>query len=166
MGKIWQHQKDINGCGIACIANLLDVPYYDVKKDFESKFCSTERSTKIFDIVSYLKIYKREYKSKFFNQNVKYELDRESADKFSRIPGSIILIKKNAKYPLGHYLLRTQNGWVDPWYDFPCIDNVTAGIRKKLPGDPWYVLYPVNEGISNAVDACRENLESFPPALL
>ncbi len=138
-----QHQKDLNGCGIACLANLLDKDYDIVKKDFEKKFYTIEKGTKMFDIVNYLKTQKLNYKSKFFNQNKKYKLNKVEADKFSRIPGSITLIAKNEKYPIGHYLLRTKNGWIDPWYDFPSIDNVKVGVRKELPGNPWYVLYPI-----------------------
>jgi hypothetical protein len=141
--KNFQHQKDLNGCGIACLSNLLNKPYDVIKKDFESKFYTIERGTKMFDLVNYLKFHKLEYKSKFFNQNKKYKLNKEEADKFSRITGSITLIIKNEKYPVGHYLLRTKNGWVDPWLDFPSIDKVRAGIRKELPGNPWYVLYPI-----------------------
>lgn len=139
--KKLQHQKDLNGCGIACLANLLDKPYDTVKKDFEKKFYTIERGVKIFDIVNYLKTQKLEYKSKFFNHN---KFNKEEADKFSKIPGSITLIVKNEKYPIGHYLLRIKNGWVDPWFDLPSIDKVRAGVRKELPGDPWYVLYPIS----------------------
>ena len=71
----YQHQKDINGCGIACLANTL--------------------------------------------------------------------ITKSEKYPVGHYLLRTKNGWIDPWHNLPSIDNVQASIRKTLPTNTWYVIYPV-----------------------
>ena len=138
-----QHQKDLNGCGIACLSNLLDKPYDQIKKDFESKFYTIERGVKIFDIVNYLKTHQLEYKSKFFNQNKKYKFNKVEADKFSKIEGSITLIVKSKKYPIGHYLLRVKNGWVDPWYILPSIDDVHVGIRKELPENPWYVLYPV-----------------------
>lgn len=143
----YQHQKDLNGCGIACIANLLDKPYDWVKKDFEKKFYTIEKGIKIFDIVNYLKTHKLEYKSRFFNQNKKHKSNKADAGKFSKIQNSITLIAKNEKYPIGHYLLRTGRGWVDPWYDFPSIHKVRAGIRKTLPADPWYVLYPRVDGL-------------------
>ncbi|MBP6859153.1 MAG: hypothetical protein KBC69_00815 [Candidatus Magasanikbacteria bacterium] len=139
-----QHQKDINGCGIACLANLLNKSYDEVKKDFESKFYTIEKGIKIFDIVKYLKTHNLDYKSKFFNQNKRYKINLQEADKFSKIEGSITLIVKNTKYPIGHYLLRVKGGWVDPWYDFPSIDRVRAGVRKQLPNSPWYVLYPIS----------------------
>ena len=47
--KKLQHQKDINGCGIASMANLLDRDYDLVKKDFERKFYTIEKGVKIFD---------------------------------------------------------------------------------------------------------------------
>lgn len=64
------------------------------------------------------------------------------AERYSMIIGSITLIAKSEKYPIGHYLLRVKNGWVDAWINLPRIDGVKAGIRRELPGDPWYVLYP------------------------
>ena len=139
--KKFEHQKDINGCGIACLANLLNKSYNWVKKDFENKFYTIEKGVKIFDIVRYLEIHGLIYKSKFFNRN---KTNKKEANVFSKINNSITLIVKSDKYPVGHYLLRTKNGWIDPWYDSPSIDNVKAGVREKLPDDPWYVLYPVD----------------------
>ena len=137
----WQHQKDINGCGIACLANLLNTPYDKVKKDFEKKFYNIDRGINIADMVRYLKIHNLDYRSKFFNTN---NYNASEAGKYSKITNSITLIVKSDKYPIGHYLLRTEEGWVDSWYNLPSIDNVHAGIRKKLPSNPWYVLCPIS----------------------
>ena len=91
---------------------------------------------------SYILISKHglKYKSIFFSQT---KFNREEADKYSKIKNSITLITKSKKYPLGHYLLRTKDGWIDPWHNLPSIDKIEAGIRKELPGNPWYVLYPI-----------------------
>ena len=141
--KKLQHQKDLNGCGIASLSNLLDKDYDVVKKDFEKKFYTIEKGIKVFDIVNYLKTKKIIYKSKFFNQNKKYEFNKKEGGKYSKIPNSITLITQNKKYQIGHYLLRVKDGWIDPWYNLPNI-NIKAGVRKKLPGNPWYVLYPLD----------------------
>jgi hypothetical protein len=143
--KKYQQQKDQKGCGIACLANLLDKSYDSVKKDFEKKFYKIDRGVKMFDIVNYLRLCGLEYKSKFFNQNKKYEYNKKEGSKFSRILGSITLIAKSEKYKVGHYLLRINNGWVDPWINFVPLDKAKAGIRKKLPGNAWYVLYPLDK---------------------
>lgn len=141
--KKLQHQKDLNGCGIATLANLLNENYDEIKKDFEKKFYTIESGINIADMVRYLKTKGLNYKSKFFNQNKKYKYNKTEGDKYSKIENSITLIAKSEKYPVGHYLLRTRNGWVDPWIDLPSIDKVRAGIRKTLPNNAWYVLYPI-----------------------
>lgn len=138
----FQHQKDLNGCGVACLANLLQQDYDLVKKEFEKKFYNIKKGVNVSDLVRFLEIKNLKYKNKFFNQNKKYKLKPLEAQKYSKVFGSITLIFKNEKYPIGHYLLRVKNGWVDPWVNYPSIDNVHAGIIKKLPGDPWYVIYP------------------------
>jgi hypothetical protein len=135
----YQHQHDINGCGIACIANLLNLPYQQIKQDFEAKFYKINKGIKVFDMVSFLNGLGMDYTIKFFNHN-KY--DPILAEKYSKIPNSITLIRKNQIYPVGHYLLRTDKGWIDPWFNFPSIDGVHAGLRQELVGYPWYVVYP------------------------
>lgn len=114
-----------------------------VKQDFEKKFYKVVKYTFVKDLKKFLNDSGLEYESKFFNQNKKYAYNKIEGDKYSKITGSITLIYRNEKYPTGHYLLRVKNGWVDPWYNLPSIDNVKAGIRKQLPGSVWYVLYPV-----------------------
>ena len=138
--KTYQHQKDIDGCGIACLANLLGKDYNLIKKDFEKKFYPIDKGINIADMVRYLQTHKLNYTSKFFN---KKNYDALEASRYSKIENSITLIVKSEKYPVGHYLLRNKDGWVDPWYNLPSIDNVHAGLRKKLPNNPWYVLCPV-----------------------
>ena len=158
--KKYQHQKDMNGCGIACMANLLSVSYDEVKMDFENKFYKIDRGVNIADIVRYLDTKGLKYKSKFFKRtnslSTSGKLNRkilnegnfnkikEDMNKYSKLLGSITLIVKSDKYPIGHYLFRIKNGWVDPWLDLPSIDNVRAGVRDELPDDPWYVLYPID----------------------
>ena len=144
--KTFQHQKDLKGCGIACIANLLNKTYDEVKRDFENKFYKIDRGVKIFDIVNYLKTLGLEYKSKFFNQSEEHKHKRNEASTFSHIPNSITLIAKSDVYIVGHYLLRIENGWIDPWINirFAPLAHAKAGVRKELPGNAWYVLYPID----------------------
>lgn len=134
----YQHQKDLNGCGIACIANLLSLEYDIVKDSFEKRFYSIGKGVKVFDMATFLmEQTKCEYKAKFFNQK---NFDTSLAKSNSENLGSITLIYRNEKYPVGHYLLRVENGWVDPWINYPSIDDVHAGIRSCLPGNVWYVV--------------------------
>jgi len=135
----YTHQYDLNGCGIACLANLLEQSYEEVKADFENSFYKIDRGIKVFDLVLYLKYRGRLYQSEFFNPK---NIDIDKAIKTASTIGSITLIHKSSIYPVGHYLLRTAEGWVDSWINFPSINNVHSGIRDILPGNPWYILIP------------------------
>jgi hypothetical protein len=44
-------------------------------------------------------------------------------------------------------LLRVKNGWVDPWINITALDldKAVAGIRARLPGNVWYVLFPIKK---------------------
>lgn len=128
--KKYQHQKDGYGCGLACLANLLDLPYDKIKEGWEKDFYKLTTYTYVKDIKKFLNDRGLKYESKFFNQNKKYKYNKEEGDKYSQILGSITLIAKNEKYPTGHYLLRVKNGWVDPWFNLPSIDKVHAGVKK------------------------------------
>ena len=99
-----------------------------VKKDFEKKFYPIDKGINIADMVRHLKTNKLDYTSKFFNTK---NYNASEANKYSKLENSITLIVKSEKYPVGHYLLRTKNGWIDSWYNLPSIDNVHAGLRKK-----------------------------------
>jgi hypothetical protein len=109
----------------------------------EKKFYKVEKYTFVKDIKKYLEGVGLNYEKKFFNQNKKYKYDKAEGDRYSKIVGSITLIAYSEKYPVGYYLLRVKNGWVDPWINFPSkASDRKAGVRKKLPGKAWYVLYP------------------------
>ena len=138
----YTYQKEPYGCGIASVANLLGKDYDSVKKDFEKKFYPVIKYMKVFDIVDYLNGLGLNYKYKFFNQNPKHKNDAKALE-FSKKVNTITLTFHNEKYPTGHYLFRNKDGWVDPWVNSPRMDPVSYGIVKKLPGKPWYVIYPV-----------------------
>ena len=58
---------------------------------------------------------------------------------------TIVLIRRSKLYPAGHYLVRHQNMWMDPWINLAqCkdINKAKSGYRKRLPGKPMYALLP------------------------
>lgn len=133
-------QEITNGCGVASIANILGKSYKEVQSEFESSFYKIVQYTNIFDIVRFLEKYNLQYKVKFFNRRKRYSA-KEFA-RYSEIYNSITLTKPDKIYPLGHYLVRKEEGWIDPWINFPRIISVKAGIRRRLINSPWYVAYP------------------------
>ena len=141
MNKQLIYQHDINGCGIAVLANLLESDYSTIKSDFENFFYPINRGIKVFDVVKYLETKSFHYETKFINPK---KLSDEEGLNIAKTINSITLIRKSNKYPIGHYLLRTKEGWIDPWFNLPSIDNVHAGIREDLPNPAMYVILPKN----------------------
>ncbi len=142
ISKEYQHQHDLNGCGIACLANLLNKEYLEIKSDFENNFYKVDKGIKVSDLVKYLNSKGLNYAVKFCN--TKRDVTPESVSLASKL-NSITLIRKSKKYPIGHYLLKVETGWVDPWMNLPSIHNVYAGIRKELPEKPWYIIYSLQD---------------------
>ncbi len=58
--------------------------------------------------------------------------------------GSIAFIRKSERYLYGHFLLKTENGFMDSWINHPKINPAKADFRKKLPGIPQWVIYEIN----------------------
>jgi len=57
--------------------------------------------------------------------------------------GSIIYLKRSKRFPFGHYMAKTDLGWMDPWINLPNYPR-KAGFRKRLPGIPSYLISPIH----------------------
>ncbi len=57
---------------------------------------------------------------------------------------SVACVERCKKYPFGHYLLKTEKGWMNPWINRP-YEPRSAGVNKRLPGKPVY-----------AIQACKQ----------
>lgn len=124
-------QEDAMGCGLACVASVCGLTYKSAKKklfrnigDIRRGFYCRElikalaRAGKVYDFC-HVKINKR---TKFVN-------------------GSIVFIRRSKRYPVGHYLLKTSRGWMDPRFNSPQINCVRSAFRKKLPGKAQWVIF-------------------------
>ncbi len=132
-------QKDDFGCGIACVAFICNVSY-DHAKNRYFKFPEDAESIGFYcrDLVYSLSKAEKNYKYKYHKRKMQWK------------EGMIIYIKRSKKHPAGHYLVRTKNGWMDPWINFDRLNektnnvkNARSGFRQRLPGTPQYVIYPV-----------------------
>jgi len=122
-------QEEQAGCGVACVASILKLKYRQAKKLFK------KNSTKGYyckELVSALR------KS---GKNYSYKKISHSTKKYLNENGTIVFIRKSKKYPIGHYLLKTKNGWMNSWINYPSIKPVKSGYNKKLPGKPQWILY-------------------------
>jgi ABC-type bacteriocin/lantibiotic exporter with double-glycine peptidase domain len=124
-------QEHSMGCGMACVASILKIKYEDALELSNKKY-AFRRGYYYKDLISALRKKGLRYKSAKVNTgNMKY----------MNKPGSIIFIKKSKKYPVGHYVLKTRRGWMNPWINYPKINPAKAGFQKKLPGKAQSILY-------------------------
>ena len=128
------------GCGLACVAFVLQEPYRQVYETLIEEGFSLNLYTRglyrnnIVDILS------------FFGLRYRYKrLKNGKEEKFT--PNTIVYIEPSERYPYGHYLAYAEdNLWMDPWINLtvnPNLAQAQAGFRKRLPGKPRYSIFPV-----------------------
>jgi len=123
------------GCGIACYAFALGLTYKQaVTRLGEIRGNSTRFWIK--DLTAALNNSGKNYTAK----HIKPSLSRKFYEE-----GTIVLIRRSRRYPSGHYLIRHDGHWMDPWINLPSdkdIHNAESGFRKRLPGNPMYAIFP------------------------
>ncbi|MBI4116493.1 hypothetical protein HY449_01995 [Candidatus Pacearchaeota archaeon] len=123
-------QKDSMGCAVACVASILGISY--------------KKSLKFFGI-------KKADKPNFYCRDIAKILNKKGfnysygkvipkTEKYLKNSGTIVFIRRSKKFPFGHYLLKTKNGWMNSWINFPKIP-IKAGFQKKLLGIPQWLIY-------------------------
>lgn len=130
-------QKDNLGCSIACLAFISNKTYEEVTVNLGKEKAKT-KGFYCREIVEYLK--KLGYQAEFHYLKSKWR-KKIYKDK------TIVFIKRSKKYPYGHYLIRYQNLWMDPWINFKkgkSVKKAKAGFRKRLPGKPIYGIFVKN----------------------
>lgn len=123
------------GCAIACAAFALNLSYKRAANLVgESQAASTRFYVK--DLNNFLNSQGLNYSRKHIKTSTKEEIKKE---------GTIILLRRSKLYPVGHYLIRHGDLWMDPWVNMPSsnydISKARSGYRKRLPGRPMYVVY-------------------------
>jgi hypothetical protein len=125
-------QEEPMGCGIACVAFLLKVPYKKAKSMFKHPEHSFTRGFYCGEITNVLNKGELNYSFSKINPDSK---------KMIRI-GAIVFTARNKNYPGGHFLVKTKRGWMNPWINFPLISPAKSGFQSNLPGKIQWVIYP------------------------
>lgn len=124
--KKYIRQKDPMGCGVACVAYVLNISYKSALKLFAEKDKRLSRGYTSKDITDALTRFGICYKSVYVgrDKNPSVEVD------------SIVYVPKCKNFPRGHYLVKTKVGYMDPFinlqesnYD---VTKSKAGLRKVL----------------------------------
>lgn len=122
-------QEDGFGCGVACVSSLLQISYKDALKLFQNgKKKATVCGFSPKNIVSALQKAGLKYKTKYIKKK-----------KIEIINGSIVYVGRCKKYPFGHYLLKTEKGWMNPWINLPYEPRI-AGFSKRIPAKIVYII--------------------------
>lgn len=126
-------QQHSFGCGVACLAFILDIKYQGVVKAInEGRYKAGNKGFLCKELVDFLNNKGLDYHWKYVNIKIRNIVCSQ---------GTVVFIKRSKRYPVGHYLARYKDKWMDPWVNFPN-KNIKAGFRKRLPGKPIYAILP------------------------
>lgn len=131
-------QEDSFGCGVACVASVLGINYKKALNLFRNgkKRAQTKANffcREIADILN--KNQKNRYRYKYIKKHLRRKIYQER---------TIVFVKKSNNYPFGHYLVRAEGKWMDPWINIienKDPDKAKAGWRKRVPGSLSYAIY-------------------------
>lgn len=127
-------QKSPMGCAVAATASFLNLSYDSTLRLFDNgRIRHSVYGFYVYDIVKVLK--KRNILAKAFNVRGK---------KIKFYIGDIVFSKEKIDDPFGHYLLKTQKGWMDSWINFPSITPARAGYKKRLSGEILWVVREIH----------------------
>ena len=125
-------QKHLMGCGLACVACVTNTSY-DAVLELSDQDHASSKGYMCRDLIKILAQLGQDYEYKKVNAKTRKHFDTI---------GSIVFIARSEEYPAGHYLVRTEKGWMNPWKNYPCISPAKAGWNEKLPGEAKWVLFP------------------------
>lgn len=128
-------QKHDMSCGLACVAFVTKQPYdklaaeqFPAKLNWYGFLCP--------ELVEVLKQSGLNYGWKKLPEN---ERDGEFNN------GDIVFIEPSPSHKGGHFLVKTEKGWMDPWINLdanhPDVSKAESGFRDSLPGRAEYIIY-------------------------
>lgn len=122
------------GCGVACVAYAAGVSYKKALSLFAHPENAEAKGYWCRDLIAALAVAGLAYQHRYFKPRHR---------KFLKDTGVIVYTRRSAKYPAGHYLVRTKSGlWMNPWANFPEMNPRIAALQKRLPGTVSYILIP------------------------
>jgi hypothetical protein len=137
--KVPIRQEDDFGCGLACIAYLKNMKYGDITSSNKVALKKAQTSG---------------YRGKFL-ADILNNLQRESESKWKTkycgkttnpiIPNnSIVYISKNDKYQFGHYIVKTEFGFMNPFSNLLEVAGDSrkskAAFEKEMFGKPVLII--------------------------
>jgi hypothetical protein len=127
-------QKHGAGCAVACVAYILNISYDAALKLFSKPKQAIDHGFFCSEIVNALQKKGSTYT---------YGKALPTKKRLLKVPFTIVFIARSKKYPIGHFLVSTEDGlWMNPWINFPCIASAESDFQKRLPGKAQWIIYP------------------------
>lgn len=122
-------QEDKWGCGVACVASLLGISYQKSKLLVE-KLKGRSVNARPYGLeLHHLAIALQKKGVKVIaDWNPEYMPD-----------GIIVCISGKSPYDGDHYMLKTPEGWMDPWYNL-VEKKMEAGYRQNYPRGTYFLV--------------------------
>jgi len=112
---------------------LCRISYAQALSLFKQKHNAWGRGFYCSEIVEALSKAQHQYKFSAYNSARHLKLAKQV--------GTIVFVGPSTQYPSGHFLLRVDEGWMNPWSNFPQMCPVRSDVVSKLPGKITYLVY-------------------------
>lgn len=125
-------QEMPNGCGIACFAFVCSLTYKQAEEFLGSKQATSNRF-----IVKHFRDELVRFGLNYTSRHIK------PGQAFDPKEGDIVLLRRSAQFPVGHYLAFHCGKWMDPRINLQedrMFKSPISGFRDELPGQAMYVL--------------------------
>ena len=125
-------QEVPNGCGIACFGFVCNISYKEAEE-----FLGPEQAKSNRFIIKHFRNELNRFGLHYASRHIR---PNQSIDPKE---GTIVLLRRSTKFPVGHYLAFHNGKWMDPrinLQDDRMFNNPSSGFRDKLPGEVMYAL--------------------------
>jgi hypothetical protein len=137
-------QRHPLGCAVACVASRAGLEYLEALALFsepENAWIRGYYGSEVVDALARAGL-------RYAFDELRSGADATNSARIER-PGVIVFVAGTAfSYPMGHYLLRTRSGWMNPWANFPEMIPVRAAIQPALVGSVSHLIYELDSPVS------------------
>jgi hypothetical protein len=126
-------QEHTMGCAVACLASRCGLSYKKALTLFDNAENAWTRGFFCEEIVNAFNLTQYRYAYEEFDlKKHLYLLEKE---------GTIAFIAPCEAYPLGHFILRVGEGWMNPWSNYPQLVPVESSIQKNIAWPVSFIIY-------------------------
>ncbi len=138
------NQEHPMGCGVACVAFRCGVSYKKALTFFENPSNAWTRGYYCEEIVAALAV-----------ENLRYSYSEFSSSQHAKWivkPGTIVFQERGPEHPNGHFLVRSSQGWMNPWSNFPQMVPVKSCFQQKIRGKIEFIIFELGSDTGDSED--------------